>query len=100
MKAVCALTDIPVLGARRFEYGGQPIAVFRTKADAVYAVVDACPHKGGPLSDGIVTEGQVACPLHGWQINLGTGCAEAPDVGCVKTFETAIREGTVWVNLS
>ena len=78
------LDDIPRRGARRVSsaHGAAPIAVFRTGEDAVFALVDRCPHRGGPLSEGIVEGSAVACPLHGWLIDLASGEAVAPDVGC------------------
>jgi nitrite reductase (NADH) small subunit len=81
------LADIPRRGARRvLRPRGRPaIAVFRTADDAVYALADRCPHRGGPLSEGLVQGHAVACPLHGWVIALKSGEAEAPDEGCVAT---------------
>jgi nitrite reductase (NADH) small subunit len=94
-RTVCALDAIPPLGARvvRSEHGN--IAVFRTADDDVFALLDKCPHKGGPLSQGIVFGRKVACPLHGWNIGLDDGQAVAPDVGCAQRFETRIEAGVV-----
>lgn len=80
------LDDIPRRGARRVlsAQGAAAIAVFRTGEDAVFALVDRCPHRGGPLSEGIVEGTAVACPLHGWVIDLESGHAEAPDEGCAQ----------------
>ncbi|MEZ0470056.1 nitrite reductase small subunit NirD [Luteimonas salinilitoris] len=99
---VCRLDDIPALGARVLERAGEgaiDIAVFRTEGDQVYAVLDRCPHKGGPLSQGIVAGDAVTCPLHGWNIGLATGEACAPDVGCVRRFPTRVEAGEVWLSL-
>jgi len=99
---VCALTDIPVLGARVVERAGHPhgnIAVFRTSDDRVFAVHDRCPHKGGPLSQGIVFGDRVACPLHNWTIDLATGEALAPDTGCARRFAARVENGRVLVAL-
>jgi nitrite reductase (NADH) small subunit len=80
------LDDVPRRGARRIARpDGAPIAIFRTADDEIFALVDRCPHKGGPLSQGIVQGRAVACPLHGWVIELGSGRAEAPDQGCTQT---------------
>ena len=78
------LDDIPRRGARRVFSAQEatPSAVFRTGDDAVFALVDRCPHRGGPLSEGIVEGNAVACPLHGWLIDLASGEAASPDVGC------------------
>jgi len=80
------LDDIPKLGARVVETRDGNIAVFRTGNDDLYAIRDECPHKQGPLSQGIVSGNRVACPLHDWKINLESGNAIAPDEGCVATY--------------
>ncbi len=94
--AVCRVDDIPRLGARRIERAGiAPVAVFRGADDAVFALVDRCPHKGGPLSQGIVFARSVACPLHNWTISLEDGCARAPDEGCAQRLEVHLAGGMV-----
>ena len=82
-----SLDDIPRRGARRVTRpdGSPPVAVFRTGDDEIFALIDRCPHRGGPLSEGIVQGRAVACPLHGWVIELDTGRTEAPDEGCTRT---------------
>jgi nitrite reductase (NADH) small subunit len=93
---LCALDDIPVLGARRVRRADGPeIAVFRADDDRVFALLDHCPHKGGPLSQGIVFGDRVACPLHNWTIELATGQAVAPDRGCVRRFAVRVEGGRV-----
>ena len=89
---VGTLTDIPRLGARVVTSAIGDIAVFRTARDEVFALEDRCPHKGGPLSQGIVHGTGVSCPLHNWLIDLATGEACAPDHGCARTIELR-REG-------
>jgi nitrite reductase (NADH) small subunit len=99
---VCRLSEIPVLGARvmvRAEHPDGNVAVFRTADDGVFAVLDRCPHKGGPLSQGIVFGDRVACPLHNWTIELATGEAVAPDVGCARRFPVKVEAGIVYVDL-
>ena len=89
-KKICLVTDIPVLGSRRVSRTqGIDVAVFRNDADVVFALLDRCPHKGGPLSQGIVFGESVACPLHNWTIDLNGGCAKAPDEGCTPKFALA-----------
>jgi len=97
---VCALEEIPKLGARVVQHDGIDIAVFRNAEDEVFAVEDRCPHKGGPLSQGIVHGRKVTCPLHGWNIELESGCAVAPDEGCAREFPIKIEAGRVWLDLS
>jgi nitrite reductase (NADH) small subunit len=100
-KTVCRLHDIPVLGARRVERSHAPaIALFRTASDQVFALLDACPHKGGPLSQGIVFGESVACPLHNWTISLADGSARAPDVGCTQRFSVRIDGDAVQLDLA
>ena len=97
--AVCAVSDIPVLGARRVARpAGLPVAVFRTGDDRVFALLDRCPHKGGPLSQGIVHGDSVACPLHNWNIGLADGCAKAPDEGCTPKFSCQVEAGRVFLD--
>jgi nitrite reductase (NADH) small subunit len=94
---VCRLEDIPKLGARRIGTGNSAIAIFRTADDRIFALRDSCPHKGGPLSQGIVFGDSVACPLHNICIDLKTGEAAAPDEGTVKRFEVRVVDGEVEV---
>ncbi len=96
------LDDIPRRGARRVARpcGLPSIAVFRAADDAVFALVDRCPHRGGPLSEGIVQGHAVACPLHGWVIALDSGHAEAPDEGCVATVAVKLVAGRILLSAS
>ena len=98
-KRLCALRDIPYLGSRVVKSASGDIAVFRTHGDAVYAVHDKCPHKGGPLSQGIVHGKAVTCPLHGWKLDLDTGTAQAPDVGSTRSYKVKVEEDLVWIAL-
>jgi len=96
--AVCRVDDIPRLGARVVQRAaGAPIAVFRTSGDRVFALADRCPHKGGPLSQGLVAGERVVCPLHAWTIDLASGAAVAPDEGCANVFRVEVRDGTVYL---
>ena len=92
---ICALADIPVLGARVVERPAIRTATSRCSAPpptACSRLLDRCPHKGGPLSQGIVFGERVACPLHNWTIELADGGdAVAPDVGCAQRFPVAIE---------
>ncbi|MDR6537860.1 nitrite reductase small subunit NirD [Variovorax soli] len=95
-KAICRVDDIPVLGARRVaRTEGVDVAVFRNAENQVFALLDRCPHKGGPLSQGIVFGTSVACPLHNWAIGLDDGCAKAPDEGCTPRFAVKVADGVV-----
>ncbi len=81
------IKDIPRLGARVVKTKQGDIAIFRTADDKVFALADKCPHKNGPLSQGIVHGHTVTCPLHNWRINLADGQAVAPDEGCAGHFK-------------
>ena len=93
---ICRVDDIPVLGARRVRRpAGTDVAIFRTESDRIFALLDRCPHKGGPLSQGIVFGEHVACPLHNWAIALVDGQARAPDVGCTTRFAVRVEGDAV-----
>ena len=94
------VNDIPKLGARVVRHGTLAIAVFRTADDEVFALEDRCPHKGGPLSQGIVHGRKVTCPMHNWNIELDSGCAVAPDHGCAREFPVKVEDGRVSLDLS
>lgn len=97
--AICNVTDIPVLGARVLQRAVKPdVAIFRNSEDKIFALLDRCPHKGGPLSQGIVFGERVACPLHNWNVELGSGCAVAPDEGCTLKFSVKVENGQVFLD--
>lgn len=90
--------QIPLRGARTVPVAGGPeIAVFRTGDNEVYALVNRCPHKAGPLSQGIVHGDAVACPLHNWTISLKTGEAQGGDKGCTPTVPVKVDAGRVLI---
>lgn len=93
------LNDIPVLGSRVVRTATGDIAVFRTSDDEVFALDDRCPHKGGPLSQGIVHNKRVTCPLHNFVIELKSGMAVAPDEGCTHAHPTKVENGIVWLGV-
>jgi len=92
------LDEIPVRGARTVPVaGGEEIAVFRTGDNQVFALLNRCPHKGGPLAQGIVHGHSVACPLHNWNIALRTGEAQGDDRGCTPTIPVKVAAGRVFL---
>ena len=96
---ICRVDDIPVLGSRRVTRpAGLDVAVFRNSQNEVFALLDRCPHKGGPLSQGIVFGTSVACPLHNWTIGLCDGQASAPDEGCTPKFSVKLEDGAVFLS--
>lgn len=96
---IAALEAIPQRGARLVKTVHGCVAVFRTGADAVYALDNACPHKQGPLSDGIVHGDAVTCPLHNWVISLETGAVQGTDEGRVNTYPAKVRDGRVLLDV-
>jgi nitrite reductase (NADH) small subunit len=98
--AVGSLYDIPLLGSRIVRLPNMDIAIFRAEGDKLFAVEDKCPHKEGPLSQGIVHGASVTCPLHNWVIDLATGEAVAPDVGCVKTYDVRLSGSDLYLRVA
>lgn len=96
---VAALQDIPQLGARVVRSKDLEIGVFRLADDRIFAVNNRCPHKGGPLSEGIVYGDKIACPMHSWKISLVDGVADAPDVGQTACYNTKTEAGVVYLEL-
>jgi len=96
---VTDLNEIPQLGSRVVKTEQGDIAIFRTAKDEVFALRDACPHKQGPLSQGIVHGTSVTCPMHNWKIDLASGEALGADEGCTNTFQAKIEEGKVYIQI-
>jgi nitrite reductase (NADH) small subunit len=100
-KNIGPLANIPPRGARRlcFKHAGRPIAVFRTGDDTVFALIDECPHRKGPLSEGIVSGNTVTCPLHNWVIGLTDGDAVPPDEGGTMALLVRVIDATIYVQV-
>jgi nitrite reductase (NADH) small subunit len=96
---VGSIEDVPVLGARVVRTADGDVAVFRTADDQIFALYDRCPHKGGPLSEGIVHGRSVTCPLHNWVISLETGAVEGPDHGCAAQISVTLEGGRILLGL-
>ena len=92
-----SIEQIPRRGARCVNTPAGKIAVFRTAEDQVFALENRCPHKGGPLSEGIVHGGAVTCPLHNWVFDLATGEAQGADEGQVRTFPVSVVDGRIFM---
>ena len=97
---VGTINDIPRQGARVVRGKEGDIAVFRTDKDEIFALRDKCPHKGGPLSQGIVHDKKVNCPLHNWNISLETGLAVAPDEGCAARYPIRLEGDRIFLSLT
>ncbi len=96
---ITTLEEIPVLGSRVVETDTTNIAIFRSNEDQVFAIKDECPHKQGPLSQGIMHGNSVTCPLHNWKINLISGKALEPDEGCSNVYQAKVEDGKVYLKL-
>lgn len=95
--SVGSLSDIPRRGARCVRTPAGRVAIFRTADDRVFAIDDRCPHKGGPLSEGIVHGAAVTCPLHNWVISLETGKAQGADEGAVRTIPAKVEGELIYI---
>jgi len=93
-----ALEDIPLRGGRVVKTSHGCVAIFRVATDEVFALDDRCPHKHGPLSDGIVHGRSVTCPLHNWVISLENGQAQGADQGVVRTHAVRVLDGRILLN--
>ena len=96
---ICGLEDIPARGSRVVETSRGQIALFRTAEGEVFALDNRCPHKGGPLSEGIVHGRHVTCPLHNWVIGLEDGQATGADKGCARRYPVRLEDGRVFLNV-
>lgn len=101
---IAPFDDFPKLGARVVRTKNKDamdieVGIFRTEDDRVFAINNSCPHKGGPLSQGIVYGDKVACPLHSWKISLIDGKAEEPDVGETACYQVKVEDGMVYLSL-
>jgi nitrite reductase (NADH) small subunit len=92
---IAALDDVPQRGSRVVKTAAGCVAVFRTGADEVFALNNSCPHKGGPLSEGIVHGASVTCPLHNWVFSLETGQVQGADNGRVDTYPAKVENGRI-----
>ena len=97
---LCALDDIPVRGSRRTVHNGVEIALFRTSDARVFAVENRCAHKGGPLSEGMVHDCSVTCPLHNWVYDLSTGKTLGSDEGHIRTYPVELRGTRVFLQVT
>ena len=97
---IAALDEVPQRGARVVKTAAGCVAVFRTASDEVYALNNSCPHKGGPLSEGIVHGASVTCPLHNWVFSLESGEAQGADSGRVETYPARVENGRILLDRS
>ena len=96
---ITEIENIPFMGSRKVEIADIEIAIFKTRDGSIFAINNICPHKKGKLSDGLVHDKQVTCPLHNWEIDLSSGKALGNDSGCTGIYETKIEDGIVYLGL-
>lgn len=94
---VAVLSELTPGVGKRVKVADEEVALFKKGDDTVLAIQNSCPHKGGPLSEGIVSGDHVFCPLHDWKINMKDGQVQAPDHGCVKRFDVEIEGEAVFI---
>jgi nitrite reductase (NADH) small subunit len=95
-----SVSDIPLRGARIVKTAAGCVALFRTTESEVFATADRCPHKGGPLSEGIVHGRSVTCPLHSWVFSLETGAAQGADIGQIATYAVRVEKGRILLDVT
>ncbi len=91
--------DIPLMGSRKVVIDEEEIALFKTRDGSIFAINNTCPHKQGKLSEGLVHENVVTCPLHNWDIDLATGEALGNDSGCTNVYESKVEDGFLYLSL-
>jgi nitrite reductase (NADH) small subunit len=96
---ITEIENVPSMGSRIVMIGDYEIVLFKTKGDFIFAVNNECPHKQGKLSEGLVHEQMVTCPMHNWDIDLETGIAKDENNACTKKYETKIEEGVIYLAL-
>ncbi|MEW4982161.1 MAG: nitrite reductase small subunit NirD [Cycloclasticus sp.] len=96
---ICTIDEIPPSGGRTVIAGKTSIALFRLTDDSIKAIENRCPHKDGPLVDGIISNGDVLCPLHNWRVNLDSGQVAAPDSGCVTRYPVKVEGRQIFLSL-
>ena len=96
---ITEVENIPSMGSRKVVIGETEIAIFKTKNGSIFATNNICPHKKGKLSEGLVHENIVTCPLHNWDIDLASGEALGEDSGCTNVYESRIEDGFIFLSI-
>lgn len=96
---ITEVENIPSMGSRVVEFKELEIAIFKTKDGSVFAINNICPHKQGKLSEGLVHESIVTCPLHNWDVDLKSGEALGNDSGCTNVYETRIENEIIYLKI-
>jgi nitrite reductase (NADH) small subunit len=96
---ITEVENIPEMGSRKVEIGETEIAIFKTRDGLIFAINNVCPHKKGKLSEGLVHDKIVTCPLHNWEIDLKTGVALGNDSGCTEVYEIRIKDNYLYISI-
>jgi nitrite reductase (NADH) small subunit len=96
---ITEVENIPLMGSRKVLIGETEIAIFKTKDGSIFAINNICPHKKGKLSEGLVHENIVTCPLHNWDIDLASGEALGEDSGCTNVYKSRIEDSFLYINI-
>jgi len=96
---VCELDDIPIGLGRAFRIGEDSIAIFRTRSGCVFAVANSCPHKGGPLADGMLAGEQIVCPMHSFRFDSSNGECDQPGICAIATYPVEVVDGSIRVRI-
>jgi len=96
---VCELDDIPIGLGRAFRIGEDSIAIFRTRSGRVFAVANSCPHKGGPLADGMLAGEQIVCPMHSFRFDPNNGECDQPGICAIATYPVEVVDGSIRVRI-
>ena len=97
---ITGIENIPLREGRGVQIAGHDIAIFNL-GDRILAVENKCPHRGGPLADGIVSGSNVVCPLHAWKVDLASGevVNQSMNAPCIKTYATRFENGVVLLEI-
>lgn len=96
---VTSTDEIPTLGSRKVLIDDLEIAILKNANNEIFAVENRCPHKNGALSEGIIHESNVTCPLHNWVIDLKTGSPKGEEANCVTKYETKVENNIIYLNI-
>jgi nitrite reductase (NADH) small subunit len=96
---LCVVDDLPIGLGRAFEIDGKPVAVFRTRDEKIFAIHGICPHKNGPLADGMLAGDQVVCPYHAYRFHGATGECDQAGVCAIPTYSVEVSNGHVFVTV-
>ena len=96
---IIEIENIPKMGSRVVQYGDIEIAIFKTRDDSIFVINNECPHKQGKLSEGLVHESVVTCPMHNWDVDLKSGEVLGNDNGCTNVYESKIEENMIFISI-